>query len=46
MATKARGKRAERRTVTVARQTFKAMAGNQTPNTPGKRESIRRKKAA
>ncbi len=36
MPTKTKGSRAERRTVQVARATFKRTKGNQTANTPGK----------
>jgi hypothetical protein len=41
MATKARGNRAERRTVQVARATFKKAKGNQTADTPGRTDDRR-----
>ncbi len=41
MTMKAKGNRAERRTVQVARATFKRTKGNQTADTPGKADDRR-----
>ncbi len=41
MATRAKGSRAERRTLQVARATFKKTRGNQTANTPGRADDRR-----